>query len=72
MASDEIQPNRLSDEVAKRWLMSKAVIEQFITELVAPHVFSKEVLDINASALIARLAQHDPPLLICTPDEMKE
>jgi hypothetical protein len=26
----------------------------------------------DAAALIARLASADPPLLICTPDELKE
>lgn len=46
------------------------VIEAFLAEL--RYDLTPAQRQHNAAALIARLADHDPPLLICTPDEMKE
>jgi hypothetical protein len=61
----------ISDNTIKSWLDSKNVIEKFLQEVTLFDV-SKEALDHNSSALIARLAAHDPPLLIVYDYEIKE
>lgn len=57
-------------ETVNCWLQSRAVIKTMLREL-RPDMTEDE-RDHNAAAIIARLAQHDPPLLICYMSEMKE
>ncbi len=62
----------MAGETPKRSSMTDAlyVIKAFIQELRAD--FNEAALDHNARALAARLAQHEPPLLICYPSEIKD
>ena len=61
----EIDPS-----VVASYLEAKGVIIRFIREL-RPDLNAADT-DHNAAALIARLANNDPPLMICTEDEIKE
>jgi hypothetical protein len=55
-------PDETMDQVAREWLASRDVIIRFLKEL-RPDM-SQEHLEHNAAALIARLAQHEPPILL--------
>jgi uncharacterized protein (DUF1330 family) len=59
--------NRLS--VADEWLAARNVIMEFLREMTPRHQFSspseyEKNLEHNAAALIARLANHKPPILL--------
>ena len=53
---------RLLNESLRCWRAAKAIIGQFLREL-RPDL-SAEAIEHNAGAMLARLAQHDPPLMI--------
>jgi hypothetical protein len=57
-------------EAADEWLVARGVIREFISQL-CPGMSDKN-LDHNAAAVIARLAQHDPPMLIVYAENVKE
>lgn len=57
------------DKDYDKWMESKEVIKTMLRQL-RPDM-TEEVHDHNAAAIIARLANHRPPLLICYPSEMK-
>jgi hypothetical protein len=71
-------PNTVSDKTVQSWLWSRKVIADFLLQLFPamsqknPDLPDETIAESNASAIIARLASHDPPLLICTMDEMKD
>ncbi len=51
------------------WLAARNVIAQALGDFKRrDHVSDQD----QAAAILARLASHDPPLLVCTPDEVKE
>lgn len=50
------------DQVAREWLASREVIIRFLKEL-RPDM-TQEQHEHNAAALIARLASHEPPILL--------
>jgi hypothetical protein len=50
------------DRVAREWLAARGVIIDFLREL-RPDLGRPE-LEHNAAALIARLASHEPPILL--------
>ncbi len=57
--------------VARIHEMARVCIAQKVRMLVG----SGQIVGVSlaaADAIIAALAAHDPPLLVCTPDEMKE
>lgn len=62
MIDDSDVPKVLSAEAVREWMQAKAVIVQFLRE-VNPHT-PVTICESNAVALIARLAAHEPPLLI--------
>lgn len=49
-------------EVANEWMAARNVIRDYLCELL-PGVSSKAV-ETTAASIIARLAQHDPPILL--------
>jgi len=53
-------------EAAQEWLMARDVALGFLAEL-RPDL-SRAQLETNAAALLARLAAHEPPLLVKVPD----
>jgi len=53
----------------RAWLLARAVIKQALVEITHADDATSER---NAEAILARLAGHEPPLLVCTPDEVKE
>jgi hypothetical protein len=55
---------------AKVHAMAKAVIADKLRVIFYPHPMPQA--ESVANAILAELAAHDPPLLVCTPDEMKE
>lgn len=60
----------ISNDTVQSWLQARAVIAQFLTEIRAG--LSVEDYEHNAAAIIARLAQHNPPLLIGYAHEFKD
>lgn len=69
MCDDEPTADTL-DEHARDWLHARDIIAQALAELnpgcpLAHH-------EQNASAIIARLAQADPPLLLARPEELAD
>jgi hypothetical protein len=50
------------DEAAREWLAARQVIVDFLREL-RPDLFYAEA-EHNAAALLARLANHEPPILV--------
>jgi len=62
-----------TQRIARTWLAARDVIAQALAEL-RPKIHGRVcgMDERNAEAIIARLAGHTPPLLVCTPDEMKE
>lgn len=61
--------NQMNESV-REWLEAKAIIKKFLIELGIKQ--TEEQLDHNTSALIARLAHNNPPLLIIYAHNMKE
>jgi hypothetical protein len=59
------------ESVSRTWLKSRDIIAQFLSEFQHRTV-PNEHDEHNAAAIIARLAHAEPPLLICTAEEMKE
>jgi hypothetical protein len=55
-------PDETMDQVVREWLASREVIIRFLKEF-RPDM-SQEHLEHNAAALIARLASHEPPILM--------
>ena len=55
------------ERVGKDWMNAKNVIRDFLSQVCPGHTL--EQLDHNAAAIIARLAAHDPPLLIYSSEE---
>lgn len=55
-------PTRMDDGVVAEWLMARKVVMDFLKEL-QPNS-SQETIEHNAAALIARLAGHNPPILL--------
>jgi hypothetical protein len=53
-------------------MAARAIIAATLAELDPLHLYKQEQHEHNAAAIIARLANAEPPLLICTPDEIKE
>jgi hypothetical protein len=51
-------------EIVRDWLAAKKIIAGLLREVCPQHTDAQ--IDHNAAAVIARLAQHDPPLLICS------
>jgi hypothetical protein len=57
-----VPENAVSDGVVREWLAARGVIAKFLADLgVGASDKHREEL---AASLIARLASHDPPLLI--------
>jgi len=63
--SDQIDP-----EIIQDWQWSVEVLSRCLMQ-IAPGM-SEEWYRKNVDAMIAQLASHEPPLLICRPDRMKE
>lgn len=58
MATDQDVMN----QIAAEWLVARNIITNFLQE-VSPYQ-PRDVLEHNAAAILARLAQHEPPILI--------
>jgi hypothetical protein len=50
------------EKVAREWLVARDIIADFLQEL-RPDM-SKDHLEHNAAAILARLANHSPPILL--------
>ncbi len=48
------------EAIAREWLISRNVIRQALMEMGQP----LDIAERNAAAIIARLASHDPPILL--------
>lgn len=55
------------DKSAQEWLASRKVIVEFLREL-NPRM-TQGHLEHNAAAIIARLASHDPPIMLKFPED---
>lgn len=55
------------EAVARQWLAARNIIEKSLNE-IAPGLDNET----NAASIIARLANNEPPLLLCTPDEIRD
>ena len=60
------------ESVSRTWQAARAIIAQALAEIDRTGNVPVEVCQRNAEAIIARLASAEPPLLICTSDEMRE
>jgi hypothetical protein len=69
MPKDHCPPNQIEDSVVQEWLQAKSVIRQWIRDFFPDPSRSLEVEDQLAAALIARLAQQEPPLTITIPED---
>lgn len=59
-----------NDSHVRQWLTARRIIADFLKE-IAPWQ-AQEQLDHNAAAIIVRLAQNEPPILLASPDELKD
>jgi hypothetical protein len=62
MEVDQTKANLL--RVAIEWLAARDIIAKFLREVCPKD--DKETIDHNAAAVIARLAHHNPPILLDT------
>jgi hypothetical protein len=62
----------ISPEVVRCWRAQRRVIGDFLRELRPDLDLYPDALDQRVSALLARLAAHDPPLLIGFLSDFKE
>ncbi len=60
--------NKSLERVARVHTMAKDVIAEKLINMAVGRLTPTALAD----AILAELAAHDPPLLICTPDEIKE
>ncbi len=61
--------SEIPESVVTTWLAARRVIGAFLREFIPDQ--DLDWYDKNAAALMARLAQHEPPLLINSFDELK-
>ena len=59
--------NLVMDKVAREWLAARNIIAAALSEWYPPISTYKSEMD--AAAILARLAHHKPPLLICQDKE---
>ena len=59
--------NAVMEDIGREWLASRAIIAGFLAELRPDQ--PSEVHLHNAAAIIARLASHEPPILLETRGE---
>lgn len=57
------------NQIGKEWLVSRGIIADFLKLLCPNH--TREQLEHNAAAIIARLASNDPPILTQFYEEAK-
>ena len=57
-------------ETGRLWLKARDIIAEVLVRL-RPDL-KREVHEHNAATILARLAHAEPPILICTSDELKD
>ncbi len=61
--------NKSLEKISRVHAMARRCIAEKLRQLTYVASYTNEKA---ADAILAELAAHDPPLLICTPDEVKE